>query len=139
VHAIEDIECKGVESAEVASFMEARPVRKKDLMSGEPGSDQRRDIILVPFSDDEHTDADGEDDEGKFSAIPPLGTSDLDIGDDWGTTSRYKGANDTSDEDEEDEIQEVVPTQTTDDIAKTAALTLTQFSEAVNTDGLSGA
>ncbi|KAH9067608.1 hypothetical protein EDB87DRAFT_12851 [Lactarius vividus] len=137
VHA-EDTECKGVESVEVASFMEARPVRKKDLMSGTPRSDHRHDMVLVPFSDDEHTDADGEDDEGRFSAIPPLGTSDLDIGDDWGTTGRYEDVNDTSGEDEEDEIQEVVPTQTTDSIAKTAGLTLTQFSEVVNTDSLGG-
>ncbi|KAH8994462.1 hypothetical protein EDB92DRAFT_1849384 [Lactarius akahatsu] len=134
----EDTECKGVESAEVANFMEARPVKKKILMSGTPGSDQRRKMVLVPFSDDEHTDADGEDDEERFSAIPPLGTSDLDIGDDWGTTGRHEDVNDTSDGDEEDEIQELVPTQTTDGIAKTAALTLTQFSEVVNTDGLSG-
>lgn len=137
VHA-EDTECKEVESAEVASFMEARPVKKKNLMSGTPGSDQRRKMVLVPFSDDEHTDADGEDDEERFSAIPPLGTSDLDIGDDWGTTDRHEDVDDTSDGDEEDEIQELVPAQTTDGIAKTAALTLAQFSEVVNTDGLSG-
>ena len=103
-------------------------------MSGELGSDQRRDIILVPFSDDEQTDADGEDDE--FSAVPPLGTSDLDIGDDWRTTGLHQGVNDTSDEDEEDEIQEEVPTQAADNVA---ALTLAQFPEVVNADGLSGA
>ncbi|KAH9050943.1 hypothetical protein EDB83DRAFT_1353688 [Lactarius deliciosus] len=137
VHA-KDTECKEVESADVASLMEARPVRKKNLMSGTPGSDQRRKMVLVPFSDDEHTDADGEDDEERFSIIPPLGTSDLDIRDDWGTTGRHEDVNDTSDGDEEDEIQELVPTQTTDSIAKTAALTLTQFSEVVNTDGVSG-
>jgi hypothetical protein len=99
------------------------------------GSDQRHDIILAPFSDDEHTDADGEDDEGRFAAIP-LGTSDLDIGDDWRTADRHQGANDTSDEDEEDEIQEVVPTQAENDVA---AVTLAQFPEVVNTDNLSGA
>ncbi|KAH9006141.1 hypothetical protein EDB86DRAFT_687748 [Lactarius hatsudake] len=137
VHA-EDTECKEVESTEVAGFMEARPLGNKILISGTPGSDQRRKMVLVPFSDDEHTDADGEDDEERFSAIPPLGTSDLDIGDDWGTTGRHEDVNDTSDGDEEDEIQELVPTQTIDGIAKTAALTLTQFSEVVNTDGISG-
>ena len=136
---VEDTGCKGVDGTEVASFMEARPVGKKNLMLGEPGSNQRREMTLPPFSDDEHTDADGEDDEGRFSAIPPLGTSDLDIGDDWGTTGHHKGVNDTSDEDEEDELQEVVPTPATNDVAKTAALTLTQFSEVVHTEGLSGA
>lgn len=100
------------------------------------GSDQRHDIILVPFSDDEHTDADCEDDEGRFAAIPPLGTSDLDIGDDWGATDRPQGDNDTSDEDEEDEIQEVAPAQAANDVA---ALTLAQFPEVVNTDNIGGA
>jgi hypothetical protein len=133
---VEDTGCKAVESAEVASFMEARPVAKKDLMSGEPGSNQRRDMILLPFSDDEHTDADGEADE---AVIPPLGTSDLDIGDDWRTTGHHRGVNDTSDEDEVDELQEVAPTQVTNGVAKTAALTPTRFSDVLHTDGLNGA
>lgn len=135
---IEDTGSKATECAEVTGFMGARPVGKKDLMSVEPGSNQRHDMILLSFSDDEHTDADGEDDE--VSAIPPLGTSDLDIGDDWRTTGYHsKDVNGTSDEDEEDELQEVAPTQATNGVAKTAALTLTQFSGGVDTDGLNGA
>lgn len=91
---------------------------------------------MVPFSDDDHTDADGEDDEGRFMAIPPLGTSDLDIGDDWRATDHHQSDNDMSDEDEEDEIQEVVPTQAANDVA---ALTLAQFPEVVNTEHIGGA
>ena len=105
-------------------------------MPRELRSEQRRDIVFVAFSDDEHSDADGEDDEGRFSALQPLGTSDLDIGDDWRTTGRHPGGNDTSDEDEEDEIQEVAPTQAANDVA---ALTPAQFPEVVNTDALGGA
>ncbi len=139
VHTVEDTEYNVVETAKVADFMKPTSVAKRDLISGEPGSEQDREIILVPFSDDEHTDGDGEDDGG-FSAIQLLGTSDLDIGDDWGTTGRPNGVIDPSDDDEEDELrEEVKPTHTTDDVANTVAQTLTQFSEVVETEGVSGA
>jgi hypothetical protein len=95
--------------------------------------DQTHEIISVPPSDDEHADADGEEDEGRFVGLLPLGTSDLDIRDDWGGVG---GCEDVDDVSEEDELQEMVSSQTVDEVARAVALTL---SKAVNSSTLNGA
>jgi hypothetical protein len=99
-------------------------------------SNLRHGIIWVPPSDDERTDVDGEEDEGKFIAIAPLGTSDLDIVGDWGAADRRKVIDDISEE--EDELQEAVSSQLADDVAMSAAFTLSHFSENEYASGLSG-
>lgn len=92
-------------------------------------------MIWVSPSDDERTDADGEEDEGKLIGVAPLGTSDLDIRDDWGAADRHKDIDDISDE--EDELQSI-SSQSADDAANTAALTLSHFSETVDPSSLNG-
>lgn len=99
-------------------------------------SDQGDQIIWVPPSDDELSDADGEEDAGEFLGVAPLGTSDLDIRDNWFAAGRRKDFNNMS---EEDELQEVVSSRTADDVAKTVALTLSQFSEVGHPSDLDGA
>jgi hypothetical protein len=95
--------------------------------------DQPHEIIAVPPSDDEHTDADGEEDEERFLGLLPLGTSDLDIRDDWGDAGMREDVDDVS---EEDELQEIASSQAADEVGKAVALTL---SRAVNSDTLNGA
>ena len=143
-HTIDDTEPDAIESAEGVSAIKARVMGKGILTSystrsnmGTNGRDPNRghEIIWAPSSDDEHSDADGEEDEGKFMGVAPLGTSDLDIRE-W---RAIDGSKDTDYTSEEDELLEMAPTQTSDDIAKTAALTLSQFSEVVNPRYLNGA
>lgn len=144
-HTVEETEPEAVESAEGVSVIKARLLDKEKPTSystrsnmGTNGrdSDREHEIIWAALSDDEYTDADVEEDEGKFASIMPLGTSDLDIRDDWGATDGHKDSDYAS---EEDELRETTPIRTADDVAKTAALTLSQFSEAVNSSGLNGA
>jgi hypothetical protein len=137
-HIIDDTEPDAVESAEGVSAIKARLVGK-----GIPTSDMgtngrepnRGHKIIWALPSDEDSDADGEEDEGKFLDVAPLGTSDLDIRD-WHAIGGLKDTDYTS---EEDELLEMAPTQTVDHIAKTAALTLSQFSEVVNPLCLNGA
>ena len=89
------------------------------------GADKIQEIISAPPSDDEHTNNDGEEGEGNFSGLLPLGTSDLDIRDDW----RDSG----DDISEEDRLQEL---ETVDDVAKAVAFTL---AKAANPSTLNGA
>lgn len=139
VYIVEDTEQDTAEGADGVSIIKASPIGKEipTSYSGTNGRAPRRgrEIIWAP-SDDEHTDADVEGDEEKFSSILPLGTSDLDIRDDWYTTSGRKDADYTS---EEDELEEMVSTQTADDVARSAALALSPFSETVVPSGLDGA
>lgn len=133
VHAAEDTEANmadntegvkaGINSEEIStSWPKSKPgTRNQDV-------DRTQEIISVPPSDNEHTDNDGEEDEGRFSGLLPLGTSDLDIRDDW----RDSGAEDIDDISEEDELQGMV----SDDVAKAVALSL---SKVVNRSTLDGA
>jgi hypothetical protein len=133
VHAAEDTEASMIESTEGVKvirkriigeeILTARP--KSNLETRDRDADRMQEIISVPPSDDEHTDNDGEEDEGKFSSLLPLGTSDLDIRDDW--------RKDNDDISEEDRLQEM---DTADDVAKVVAFTL---SEAANHSTLNGA
>lgn len=126
VHAAEVTEANVVENTEGVRFIKGRLTNEEatalptgfNLGAKGRGPEWTHEIISVSPSDDEHTDADGEEDEGKFLGILPLGTSDLDIRDDW------RGAgmqNDVDDMSEEDELQEMV---SVDDVTKAAALTL---------------
>jgi len=139
VYIVEDTEHDAAEGADGVSIIKASPIGKEipTSYSGTngraPGRGHER-IWALP-SDDEHTDADVEGDEEKFSGVLPLGTSDLDIRDDWYTTSVLKDADYTS---EEDELEEMESTQTVHDVARSAALAL-QFSETVVPSGLNGA
>jgi len=142
MRAVRDAETKAASDTEIMKTM----LIKKEISTSYPARpnpgtkngdpDQEPEIIWVPTSDDEHTDADGEEDEEKFLGAAPLGTSDLDVRDDWRVAGRLEYINETP---EEDELQEVVSAQTANDITRTAALTLSHFSESGNPDGLHGA
>jgi hypothetical protein len=142
VHAAEDTEANVVESTEGVRAIKARFTgeeistscpTKSNLGTKGRDPDRTHEIISVPPSDDEHTDADGEEDEGEFIGLLPLGTSDLDIRDDWSGAGRCADVGDMS---EEDELQEVVSSHTADEMAKAVALAL---SKAVNSSTLNGA
>lgn len=144
VHIVEDTE-PDVVGADGVSIIKASPIGKEiptsysarsDMRTNGQGTDRGHEIIWALTSDEEHTDADVEEDDGKFSGVFPLGTSDLDIRDDWYTTSGRRDAGYTS---EEDELEEMESTQTTDDVAKSAALALSQFSETMAPSGSNGA
>jgi hypothetical protein len=141
VHAAEDTEDNIFESTGDVKVIRARITGeeistawpKSKLETGDRDADRMQEIISVPPSDDEHTDNDGEEDEGKFSGLLPLGTSDLDIRDDWRHSGRRKDIDDIS---EEHKPQEMLSSQTADDVAKAVALTL---SEVANPSALNGA
>lgn len=145
VYIVEDTEPNPAEGADGVSIIKASPIGKEIPTSysarsnmGANGRDPDRghEIIWALPSDDENTDADVEGDEEKFSGILPLGTSDLDIRDDWYPINGRKDADSTS---EEDELEEMESIQTTNDVANTAALALSQFSETVVPSDLNGA
>lgn len=145
VYIVEDTEPDAGEGADGASINKASPIGKEISTSYSARSnmetngrdpDRGHEIIWALPSDDENTDADVEGDEEKFSGILPLGTSDLDIRDDWYPISGRKDADYTS---EEDELEEMESIQTAHDIANTAALALSQFSETVVPSDLNGA
>ena len=132
VHAAEDTEADVIGSTEGARVIKARLTSeeisiscppKSDLGTKGRNTDQTHEIISLPPSDDEYT----EEDERKFLGLMPLGTSDLDIRDDWRGAGRREDIDDLS---EEDELQEMVSSQTVD------ALTL---SKTVNPSTLDGA
>ena len=141
-HAAEDTEAIVVQSTEGVGIIKGR-VTDEEISTSLPVEfnlgikalvpEWTHEIISVPPSDEEHSDADGEEDDGKFLGLLPLGTSDLDIRDDWHDTGMRRDVDDLS---EEDELQEVVSSQTVDDVAKAAALTL---SKAVDPSTLNGA
>jgi hypothetical protein len=138
VHAIEDTghdvgvtEAKRIDKEAHTSYL-----TRSDTKAKGHNSDPRHSIIWVPPSDDEHTDADGEEDEGAFIGVVPLGTSDLDIVDNWGKSDGRKVINEISEE--EDELQEAVSGPLTDDVAITAAFTLSHFSGTEYPSGLNG-
>jgi hypothetical protein len=106
---------------------------KSNLKIRDRDADQMQEIISVPPSDDEHTDNGGEEDEGRFSSLLPLGTSDLDISDDWRDSGRREDIDDIS---EEVKLQEMVSSQTADDVAKAVAL---KPSKVANPGTLNGA
>ena len=115
IHAAEDTEADLVEN-EGARVIKARLTSEEISISCPPKSDlgttgrdadQTHEIISLPSSDDEYT----EEDERKFLDLMPLGTSDLDIRDDWHGTGRHEDIDDMS---EEDELQETVSSQTVD-------------------------
>ena len=147
VYIVEDTERDAVEGADGAdgvSIIKASPIGKEiptsyttrpNVRTNGRATDRGHEIIWALPSDDEHTDADVEGDEEKFSSVLPLGTSDLDIRDDWYTTSGRKDADYTS---EEDELEEMEFTQTADDVAKSPALELSQPPETVVPSGLDG-
>ena len=142
VHAAEATEANVVENTEGVRAIKGRLTEEEptalptEFNLGATDRDSEwttHEIISVSPSDDEHTDADGEEEDGKFLGLLPLGTSDLDIRDDW----RGAGVqNDVDEASEEDELQEMVSSQTVDDVAKDAPLTL---SKAVNPSALNGA
>jgi hypothetical protein len=140
VHAAEHAEANMVESTESVKVITARITGeeistswpKSNLETKDRDADRMQEIISVPPSDDEHTDNDGEEDEGKFSGLLPLGTSDLDIRDDWRDSGRRKDIDNIS---EEHKLQEMVSSQTADDVAKAVTLTL---SKVANPSTLSG-
>jgi hypothetical protein len=143
VHTVDDAELDTDESAEGVSAIKTGLIGKgiptsyltrSDMGTNGRDPDQGHEIIWALSSSDEYSDAGGQEDEGKFLGVAPLGTSDLDIRD-WRATGRRKGIDYTS---EEDELLEMAPTQTADDVAKAAAFTLSQFSEAVNPGDLNG-
>lgn len=131
VHAAEDTEVDMVECTEGVKVIRARitgeeislALRKSDLETRDREADRMQEIISVPPSDDEHTDNDGEEDEGKFSCLLPLGTSDLDIRDEWCDSGRRKDVDDIS---KEGRLQEIVSSQTSDDMEEAVALTLSK-------------
>lgn len=144
VYIVEDTEPDAGEGADGVNIIKASPIGKEIPTSytarsnmGTNGRDPDREhgIIWALPSDDEHTDADVEGDEERFPDILPLGTSDLDIRDDWYSISGRKDADYTS---EEDELEEMEPNQSADDVAKSAALALSQFSETVVPSDLNG-
>lgn len=141
-HAAEDTEANVDESVEGVRVIKGR-LTDEEISTSLPAEfnlgmkgrvpEWTHEIISVPPSDDEHSDADGEEEDGKFLGLLPLGTSDLDIRDDWHDAGMRRDVNDLS---EEDELQEAVSSQTVDDVAKAAALTL---SKAVDPSTLNGA
>lgn len=141
VHAAEDTEDNIFESTEDVKVIRARITGeeistawpKSNLETRDRDADRTQEIISVPPSDDEHTDNDGEEDEGKFSGLLPLGTSDLDIRDDWRHSGRRKDIDDIS---EEHKLQKMLSSQTAEDVAKAVALTL---SRVANPSVLNGA
>jgi len=145
VFIVEDTEPDADEGADGVSIIKASPIGKEiptsysarsNMRANGRDPDRGHEIIWALPSDDEHTDADVEGDEEKFSGVLPLGTSDLDIQDDWYSISGRKDADYTS---EEDELEGMESTQTADDVTKSAALTLSQFSETVVPSDLNGA
>jgi hypothetical protein len=137
VHAAQVTEANTVESAEGVKVIRAR-ITGEDISTVWPKSksetrdrdaDRMQKIISVPPSDDEHTDNDDEEDEEKFSSLLPLGTSDLDIRDDWRDSGRHQDIDDIS---EEDKLREMV----SDDVAEAVALTI---SKVANPNTLKGA
>jgi hypothetical protein len=140
VHAAEDTEANMVENTEGVKVIRARIIgeeistawSKSDLEARDRDADKMQEIISVPPSDDEHTDNDGEEDEGKFLGLLPLGTSDLDIRDDWRDSGRRKDISDIS---EEHKLQEMMSTQTADDVAKAVALTLSKVAKSSTLNG----
>ncbi|KAI0302373.1 hypothetical protein B0F90DRAFT_1925123 [Multifurca ochricompacta] len=140
MRAVGITECEVIEGTKDVDVLEARPRRKEnptpypkrfDLGTVGQNPNQEHDIICDSPSDDEHTDADGEEEGGTFLGIIPLGTSDLEVGDDWGSAHERMDASDTSAE--EDELQDVVPSQGMDDITEIEG---SQSLLAVNDDGL---
>lgn len=134
VHAAEDTEDNMVQSAKGVKVTMAKNTSEEiptasPKSTGDQDADQIQEIISVSPSDDEHTDNDGEEDEGKFSALLPLGTSDLDISDDWRDSGGHMYTDDIL---EEDQLQDLV----SDDAAK--AVTLTP-SKVANPSMLNGA
>jgi hypothetical protein len=136
VHAAEDTEANMADSTDVKvvvtrinsdKISTVWPKSKSETRDQD--GDRMQEIISVPPSDDEHTDNDGEEDEGKFSGLLPLGTSDLDVRDDWRDSGRGEDIDDIS---EEDKLQDIV----SDDVAKAVALTL---SKVANPSTLNGA
>jgi hypothetical protein len=137
VHAAEDTEANMVDSTEgvkvIGTRINSEEIstiwQKSKLETRDQDADRMQEIISVPPSDDEHTDNDGEEDEGEFSGLLPLGTSDLDIRDDWCDSGRGEDIDDIS---EVGKLQEMV----SDDVAKVVALTL---SKVANPSTLNGA
>jgi hypothetical protein len=137
VHATEDTEANIVDSTEgvkvIGTIINSEEIStvwpKSKLETRDQDGDPMQEIISVLPSDDEHTDNDGEEDEGKFSGLLPLGTSDLDIRDDWRDSGKSE---DTDDISEEVKLQDMV----SDDVAKAVALTL---SKVANPGTLNGA
>jgi hypothetical protein len=140
VHATEHTEANMVESTEGVKVIRARIIGeeiptawpKSSLETRDRDADRMQEIILVSPSDDEHTDNDGEEDEGKFSDLLPLGTSDLDIRDDWRDSGRR---NDIDEVSEEHKLQEMVSSPTADDVAKVVALTLSKVAKPSTLNG----
>jgi hypothetical protein len=144
VYIVEDTERDAAEGADGVSIIKASPIGKEiptsytarpNVRTNGRAPDRGHEIIWALPPDDEHADADAEGDEEKFSSVLPLGTSDLDIRDDWYTTSGRKDADYTS---EEDELEEMEFTQTADDVAKSAVLELSQSPETVVPSSLNG-
>src|SRR5712691_6628433 len=122
VYIVEDTEPDAGEGADGVSIIKASPIGKEiptsysarsNMRANGRDPDRGHEIIWALPSDDEHTDADVEGDEEKFSGVLPLGTSDLDIRDDWYPISGRKDADYTS---EEDELEGMESTQTADDV-----------------------
>jgi len=136
IHAAEDTTVESTEGVEVIGRITGEEIYtawpKSDLEPRDRDADRMQEILSVPPSDDEHTDNDGEEDDGKSSGLLPLGTSDLDIRDDWRDSGRRKDIDDIP---EEVKLQEMVSSQTADDVAKAVALTL---SKVANPDTLNG-
>jgi hypothetical protein len=141
VHATEDTEANVIENTEGVEVIRERITgeeiatacpTKTNLETKHRETDWTQEIISVPPSDDEHTDVGGEEDERKFSGLLPLGTSDLDIRDDW---SNADGRKDIDDMSEEDELQEMVSNQLVDDVAKAVALTLSKVANPSTING----
>jgi len=140
VHAAKDTEANMVESTEGVKVIRARIIGeeistawpKSNLESRDRDADGMQEIISVPPSDDEHTDNDGEEDEGKLLGLLPLGTSDLDIKDDWRDSGRRKDIDDMS---EEHKLQEMVSSQTSDDVAKAVTFTLSKVAKSSTLNG----
>ena len=103
IHATEDTTVESTEGVEVIGaritgeeIYTAWP--KSDLEPRDRDADRMQEILSVPPSDDEHTDNDGEEDDGKSTGLLPLGTSDLDIRDDWRDSGRRKEIDDIPEE-----------------------------------------
>lgn len=148
VYIVEDTErdaAEGADGADGVSITKASPIGKEiptsytarpNVRTNGRAPDRGHEIIwALPSDDEQTTDADVEGDEEKFSSVLPLGTSDLDIRDDWYTTSGRKDGDYSS---EDDELEEMEFTQTADDVAKSAALELSQSPETVVPSGLNG-
>jgi hypothetical protein len=141
VHTVEDTEIEAAETTQGVTSVKTGVISeevspsyppKDNLETKSRDSERAHEIICVPLPDDEHTDADGEE-GGERS--PGVGTSDLHIRDDRYGADRRKDIGDTS---EEDELQEVVSSQTVGGVPKTTASTLSRLSEAINPGGLNG-